>query len=143
MRRLSVATMLWFVLLALVLGVLAQLVLADDCTGTHWLCGTWYDTCCARGCSVEYWDPIDFQISCHEVDINVGYVTYTGKCVEYRDTANQYTCPTQEPPCNRTHWWFWPMESCLGNLGRGTVGPPAPPLSRPDRALRGGANAQD
>ena len=105
MRRLCVAIMLWFVLLALVLGALAPLALADDCTGTHWLCGTWYDTCCARGCTVtEYWP--EQHVECFELMIPVGPMQYPAACHKYLKTAKYYTCPTQEPPCTVSRWYL-------------------------------------
>ncbi len=105
MRRLSVAIMLWLVLLALVLGVLAQLVLADDCSGEHQYCGSWYDTCCARGCTdvtlgAWQWDY------CYELYIQVGPMWYPGACTRYKKTAEYYNCPDGEPPCTLTKWEF-------------------------------------
>ena len=111
MRKLSVATMLWLVLLALVLGVLASLALADDCSGEHQYCGSWYDTCCARGCTDVTLGPPGHRAR-NSSRPPLGPMWYPGACHKYKKTATSYNCPDPIPPCTKTRWWFEIWGTC-------------------------------
>ncbi len=111
MRRLSVAAGLWLVILALLLGALATLALADDCSGYTTYCGYWFDTCCQRGCTDITWGP-EYDDGCFELYVQVGPMWYPGACHKYKKTAASYDCPDPEPPCTKTRWWFEIWGTC-------------------------------
>ena len=75
-KRIVIAAKVWTMLLvALAVLFIGYVVIADECSGTHWICGDWTDTCCARGCSVTSWYPVQEFVSCHTAQINVGWLT--------------------------------------------------------------------
>lgn len=105
-RKLVVGAVVWSVLCILLLGGAVGVLWADECSGTCSACldKPWYDTCCARGCTVTMWDMFNFEI----VEQFEFYPTpWSARCCkEVKYTALSYSCPTQDPPCTRTVWYW-------------------------------------